>query len=308
MTAYRKWRRISLMNNDSKPATGSRSSSPRGFLALGLGKALSVVGTLFVLFALAWAGESRSGPLIFAGSGPNLPIIRLLAEAFARVHPEIKISVPATIGSGGGIRAAAAGAIAVGLTSRPLKEQEQALGLTVLSYARTAVVLGTHPTVADDGISSEELVQIYKGARSRWRDGREIIVLTREPGDSLIEVLDREVPGFTEAYTESHRVKGWATLYTDVDMHRVLTRTPYALGLSNMGAITAERLPIKVLHFNAVQPTPENVRSGRYPLVMTLAFVFLKDKLTPEAKVFLDFVRSRDGQKILRANNYLPLE
>lgn len=280
----------------------------RKFPILGLGLLLVMVDTPLTRPVGAAAGEVPAGPLVFAGSGSNLPITRLLTEAFARVHPESRIEVPASIGSAGGIRAAADGAIAVGLISRPLREAEKGLGLTVLPYARTAVVIGAHPTVADDGLTAEDLVQIYRGVRSRWKDGREIIVLTREPGDSSIEVLEQDIPGFKQAYAESLSVKRWTTLLTDQEMNRVLARMPYAIGLSDMGAITAERLPIKVLKINGVLPTPENVLRGRYPLVKLLTFAFLKDTLPAGAKAFLDFVRSKDGEKILRANGYLPHE
>ncbi|MBI4590699.1 MAG: substrate-binding domain-containing protein [Candidatus Rokubacteria bacterium] len=192
------------------------------------------------------------------------------------------------------------------MISRPLREPEKGLGLTVLPYARTAAIIGAHPTVTDDRITFEERLQIYKGTKTRWSDGREIIVLTREPGDTSIEVLEREIPGFAPAYAESHKAKRWTTLYTDQGMNRVLARTPYAIGFSDMGTITAERLPIKVLKMNGVLPTPENVLSGRFPLVKRLAFVFLKDKLPDGAKAFLDFVRSSEGGKVLRASGYLP--
>lgn len=60
------------------------------------------------------------------------------------------------------------------------------MGLTVVPYAQTAIAISTHPTVAQDGITSSELIQIYKGTKSQWQDGQEIIVLTREAGDSSI--------------------------------------------------------------------------------------------------------------------------
>ncbi len=252
--------------------------------------------------------DSDSSPLIFAGSGSNLPIIRLLVKEFRQSHPEIKIDVPASIGSGGAIQAAADGAIAVGLISRPLTDKEKNLGLEVVPYARAATVIAAHPSVVDDGITTEELIQIYKGTLSRWRDGQEIIVLTREPGDSSILVLEQEIPGFKEAYAESQQADRWITLYSDQEMNHVLTKTPYAIGLSDMGEITAERLPIKPLKFNGVSPTPENVSNGSYTLVKPLSFVFLKDKLPSVAQAFLDFVQSKAGEKILRANEYLPTE
>src|ERR1700704_6586574 len=90
------------------------------------------VGLLFLVLAATvvpsdsiGAGEPAAPPLIFAGSGTNLPITRLLVEAFRQHHPENSIEVPASLGSTGGIRAVADGVIALGLISRPLKSQEQ---------------------------------------------------------------------------------------------------------------------------------------------------------------------------------------
>lgn len=280
----------------------------RKFPVLGCGLLLVLLAAPLIPLVPVWASQAPSGSQVFAGSGSNLAITRLLADAFTRVRPEIKIEIPASIGSIGGIRAAADGAIAVGLTSRPLLEHEKGWGLTVVPYARTAVVIAAHPSVADDGISFEDLVQIYKGTRSHWKDGREIIVLTREPRDSSIGVLERAIPGFKEAYTESQRARRWFTFYTDQEMSRALARTPYAIGVSEFGAITVERLPIKALKVNGVFPTPESVAGGRYPLVKTLAFVFRKETLPTEARAFLDFVRSKEGKRILKSNGLLPVE
>jgi phosphate transport system substrate-binding protein len=285
--------------------SGSRWANAGKLLVLSIG----VLGWLTLMSALprhAMAAEIQSSPLVFAGSGSNLAITRLLAEAFRRTHPGITIEIPASIGSGGGTRAAADGAIAVGLISRPLKESERGWGLTVLPYARTAVIVAANPTVADDGLTFEELVQIYRGLKSRWSDEREIVVLAREAGDSSVEVLEHEIPGFAAAFADSSRTRRWKTLYTDQEMTRMLAVTPYALGPSDLGTITSERSPIKVLKLEGIAPTPENVRSGRYRLVKTLAFAFRRDRLPAEAQAFLDFVRGPEGAKILQASAYLP--
>ncbi|MFQ5899890.1 MAG: substrate-binding domain-containing protein [Candidatus Methylomirabilia bacterium] len=252
-----------------------------------------------------FASALSSGPLLFAGSGLNLAITRILAKAFSRVGPGIEIKIPASIGSSGGIRASGEGAVTVGLVSRPLKERERKFGLTVMPYAQTALVIGAHPAVPDDGITFEELIGIYKGAKTRWRNGRDIIVLTRDPGESSIQLLAEVVPGFKKAYEESKRANRWITLFTDQEMNDALIRTPDAIGLSDLGTIRTERLPIKILKVNGVLPTPESVRSGKYPFVRTLAFVFLKDRVPDEARAFLDFVRSAEGEKILIANGYV---
>jgi phosphate transport system substrate-binding protein len=280
-------------------------------------KAISVRSSGILAAALALAGAasahhprhvSADGALVVAGSGSNLPAIRLLADAFQRRYPGVRIEVPPGIGSTGAVRAVADGAIALGLISRPLRPEEQRLGLVVVPYARTAVVLAVHPTVTADGLTYRDLVEIYGGTRRRWPDGREIVVLTREPGDSSIEVLEREVPGFREVYAASHRARRWTVLVTDQAMNRALVQTPYALGLSDAGAVATERLAVRALRINGVAPTPGAVAGGRYRLVKTLAFVFLPGRLAAEADAFMDFVRSPEGEALLRAGGYLPPE
>lgn len=91
-------------------------------------------------------------------------------------------------------------------------------------------------------------------------------------------------------------------------MSQTLAKTPYAIGISDLGTITTKQLPIKALKVNGVSPTLENLTSGKYSLVRSLSFVFLQDKLPAKAKTFLDFVQSSEGKKILTANGYLAIE
>jgi phosphate transport system substrate-binding protein len=268
---------------------------------------LSAVAAIALIVAPAHAGQAP-GSLVFAGSGANLAITRLLAEAFTERRPDVRIEIPASLGSTGGIRAAADGAISVGLVSRPLRASEKGLGITVLPYARSPIVLAVHPTVAEDAITADDLVRIYQGTKTRWGDGSEIVLLTREPGDSSIEVLESEIPAFKAAHVTCRQAKRCTVLFTEQEMIHSLAERPRSLGLTDLGAIRAEGVLVKPLAFNGVRPTPEEVQRGRYPLVRTLAFVFRKEQLPAGAAAFLAFVRSKEGEKILRANGYISGE
>ena len=122
-------------------------------------------------------------------------------------RPEIRIEIPGSIGTSGAIKAATEGAIGLGLISRPLKEEEAKLPLVVVPYARTAIVGAAGAGVGDEEITAEELVSIYKGTKSRWNDGHEIIVLIREQWDSGFLVIEDKVPGFREAVAESRAAR-----------------------------------------------------------------------------------------------------
>jgi phosphate transport system substrate-binding protein len=132
------------------------------------------------------------------------------------------------------------------------------------------------------------------------------VVLTRQPGDSSIDVLQVVVPGFKQVYTEAQQTKRWATLFTDRDMDQAVMRTPYAIGLVDMGAITAGRLTIKPLKVNGVAPTPAEVKAGRYTLVKALAYVVDPRRKSPEAQRFIDFSLSKEGAAVLATIGYLP--
>lgn len=270
---------------------------------------MNTAAVVLAFLALAWpasAGQPPGTTLVFAGSGTNLPIIRVLAKEFEKRHPGVSIEVPPSIGSTGGIRAATDGAVTIGLISRKLKENEKGLGLDVVTYAKTPLIIGVHPSVAEENVSYAEIVDIYRGKIRNWKDGTEIIVLTREPGDSTIEVMSAVVPGFRQVYEESQKAKRWSTLLTDLEMNQFLTKTPHAIGFSDLGTLTIEGHRIKPLRVNGAAPTLGNAQEGSYPLEKSLMFVYHQEKLLPAAREFIAFVRSQEGAQVLRVNGYLP--
>lgn len=269
---------------------------------------LAVLAAPLFVLALISVSQAQSAPLIFAGSGSNLPITRILADAFIKNHPGVTIDIPASIGSTGGIKAAAEGAITLGLTGRPLREGEKALNLTLVPYARTIIVIGAHPSVVDTALTYEELVRIYQGRKTRWQDGKEIIVLNRDEGEATIEVMNQVIPGFKEAHAESLKARRWIVAFTDQEMNKRLESTPQAIGMTDYGAITAEHLRIKPLALNTIAPTTENAQKGVYPLVKTMSFAFRSDRIPAEARAFIAFARSPAGQQILKENGYLAGE
>ncbi len=244
--------------------------------------------------------------LVVAGSGTNLPAIRLLIKAFNHHHPEIQFAEPSNIGSDGAIRATANSAVSIGLVSRALIGDENKLGLVVAPYSRTAVAIGVNPSVKDEGITFKELNSIYQGEKTTWKDGNKIIVLNREPGESSIYVLEEKVPGFREVYADSIKNNRWSIILKDEGMNRKIESLPYSIGFTDMGAIASQKLKIKMLKLNGVYPSPATVESGAYPLYKTLSFVYRPERLTPDAKAFMSYVCSTEGKKILLHNNYIP--
>lgn len=252
------------------------------------------------------ADNAAAESMILAGSGSNLPAIRILIKEFNRIHPGIRIEPPTNIGSTGAVQAVADGAVSIGLISRPLLGAEKNLGLAVVPYARTAVVIGVHPQVKDDGITFNELNSIYRGDKTTWKDGHKIIVLNREPGESSIYVLEENVPGFRAVYADSIKNNRWSIIMKDEGMNQKIQTLSDSIGFSDMGAIISQKLKIKILKLNGIYPTAKNILSGAYPLYKTLYFVFRSNKLTPDMQTFMSYVCSARGENILMNNGYIP--
>lgn len=274
--------------------------------------------SLLVLAALVFISQAAHAEAIpqkqntvsmtAAGSGVNLGITSLLAKAFMAHHPNVEIKVPGSIGTKGAITAMKDNAITFGLISRPLKDNEQSPEIKALAYARTPIVIAVNPSVKDDNITSEELVAVYDGTKTKWADGNEIIVQSREAFDSGFSAIEKVVLGFKEACDESRKKERWATYFTDQDANQALANTPYAIGVTDVGMIATEKLGIKPLKLNQVEPNLENIRVGAYPLDRTLSLLYSPKNLPPEGQAFLDFIFSAEGKEILKSHGYLALD
>jgi len=287
------------------PRRGPRSSSMRYVLRL-VAALLLLPPVLLTTGDRGAMAQPASETLVFAGCDSNISLTRLLARVFMQNHPDVRIQLR-TVGSTNGVALAAAGAIQIGLVSRPLRDAEEGLGLAFLPYARTAVIIGADPDTPDTTLTAADLLSFYRGTKLTWNSGREITFLTREEGDSSVASLKQAMPGFAEAYAAGSNTSHWTILYSEPRMHEALLTLPFALGLSDLGTTTIERLPIKVFSIDGIAPTPENIASGRYPFIKTLGFVWREDTLPASVRAFVKFVQSDDGAGLLRAHGYLPV-
>lgn len=247
------------------------------------------------------------GSIHLAGTGTWLPLARALAEAFVRQHPDQELVVHQSIGSSGGRRAAADGAVDIGLISHRRGHPRAPEGCVTVEVARAAVVFAVHPSVPIGRIARSEVIDIFLGRDASWPDGTTIVPLLRESGDSSTQVARRVIPGFAEAVADA-RVHGrWATLMNDADMGQALSSTPGAIGLYDLGAIGLEGRNIRPLVFDGNAPTVEALAEDRYPMTRTLSML-IGESPRPGVRAFIEFVTGEPGRGVIRdSGGYLPL-
>ena len=246
------------------------------------------------------------GVLHLAGSGSNLPLTRALADRFHASNPGQHIVVFDSIGSTGGVQAAYDDVIDIGLVSRPLKPDEDALDLIIAPYARVPVVLAVNLGVPDLSIAAADILEIYAGRKTTWSDGTAIVVLQRERGDSSHRTVSERVPGFAAVNEDAYREARWRVVDSDAAMQEALSITGGAVGLFDLGAILLQRLPVRPLRIDDIEASEASVQSGRYPFAKDLAFVSVEEPAGLAAE-FLRFVDGPDGRGLMRASGYIPL-
>lgn len=246
---------------------------------------------------------SKQEKLMIGGSGSNLTVTHKLADAFApqSTHP---IELPASLGSGGGIRGTLNDSLDLGLISRPLTDDEKGYGLIEVPYARSGIAVAVHPSVPDDNLTAEDVLAIYQGKKVCWSNGATIVPMLMYEKDSTNEVLSETLPGFSEVLLDALADNRWQVFFNQQDYEAALQATPYSIGF--VDCANAADNSLKWLTYHEEEPTPANIAAGRYPFYKTLSYVYLKT-LSPKARAFVDFTFSPAGQSILKDNHCLPL-
>jgi phosphate transport system substrate-binding protein len=255
-----------------------------------------------LLVACAAAAEE----IKIGGSGTALGTLQLLADAFARQNPDFRATLVPNLGSSGGIKALAAGAIDLAGASRPMKADERALGVTEIEYGRTPFVFAVSAKSKVAAITLRELVEIYAGKMASWPDGSPVRIVLRPAGDIDTEIVKSISLEVGQALSVAQRRRGVAFSVTDNDAANDIERIAGAIGPSSLALLISEKRALRALKLDGVEPTAANIASGAYPYYKRL---FLVAGAKPPAAVqrFIAFIQSPAGRKVLaQTGHWIP--
>jgi phosphate transport system substrate-binding protein len=237
------------------------------------------------------------------GTGTALATMQLAAQAYGKNHPEARITVVPSLGSGGGIKAVLAGAIQLAVSARPLNEAEAKLGAVAIPYGSTPFVFATSTSNPVAGLTLQELVDIYAGRTEQWAGGQKIRLVLRPVGDTDSEMIKGISPAMRDAKSSAEQRKGMPFAVSDQDAADSIEKIPGALGPSTLAQILSEKRLLKALRLNGVEPSAKTIADGSYPLRKELLLV-TGPNTPPSAQQFVAFVRSAPGQEILRQTGH----
>lgn len=117
--------------------------------------------------APAYEAAGVSGKVVVAGSSSVTPVMEKLKEAYETVNADVTVEVQQS-DSTTGINMAAEGTCDIGMASRGLKEEEEALGLTPQVIARDGIAVIVNNSNEIEDMTSEQVKSIFTGETTDW--------------------------------------------------------------------------------------------------------------------------------------------
>lgn len=265
--------------------------------------------------AASSTADTLKGTLRISGSTTVNPVAADAASALRT--KDLTITVDTQGGSAGGISQLGQGQIDIGMSSKPVSDQDKA-AYPKVDYVSTqigedAVGVVVRKEVIDGGlktITKDQLKRLFEGKIGNWKElgGPDLktFVYDKEPGRGTREVLDKFLYGKgNQAPAPPADNPRYAIVGGNEEARTKLLTTPGSVApLSSAFAAGYDKLG--VLAVDGVEPTAAHIIDKTYALSRPL-FLLTNGAPSGLAKTFIDYVLSPDGQKLVTKNGYLTL-
>ncbi|MCX5754259.1 MAG: phosphate ABC transporter substrate-binding protein [Candidatus Krumholzibacteria bacterium] len=271
-----------------------------------------------MLFVFAACGRSHKNSIQIKGSDTMVNLGQAWAEKYMERNPGNFIAVTGG-GSGTGLSSLISSTCDCAMSSRNIKEKEIALANKrgvypfEIKVALDGLAVVVNPENPVDKLTMDQLAGIFSGKTKNWKEvgGR----------DERIVVLSREVNSGTHVYFKEHVLRkmdknskeefspGALMLSSSQAIADEVAGNSSAIGYYGMGYISDKHKPVSIAkdaESPYVAPTIENIINGSYPISRPL-LLYTNGQPQGLIKKFIDFALSAEGQEIVRATDFVPV-
>lgn len=268
-----------------------------------------------VAFAVAgWLGVTiHAGAITVKGSDTMVVLAQKWAEVYMGKNPEAKIQVTGG-GTGTGFAALQNKTTDICNASRKIKGKEtenciKAFGKRPTEYKVAIDGLSIYVNAENPlkAISVGELEGIFTGKIKNWQDVGGL--------DAPITVYSRENSSGTYEFFKEHVLQGKdfgagaQTLQGTAQVLQAVAKDKFGIGYGGAayGQGAKHLMVAKTKGDEAIEPSEENVISGKYPISRYL-FCYVNPALDKgETAAYLKWIRGEEGQKLVKDVGYYPL-
>jgi phosphate transport system substrate-binding protein len=234
-----------------------------------------------------------------------------------RAEQGMEIDIAANSGNAGGIEALGKGEADMAMSSRPVSPEDRAANpsatfrSTYIGHQAIALVVGKE--VHEGGVKAlapGQVRAIYEGRAKNWKEfgGPDLAIkfFNPAPGRGVWEMFAEWVYGDNRraGIGKADQVRNHDEALNALAFTKgTLTVLPPALIPKD------EAFPVAVVEKDGttVEPTPQNIVSGKYSMARPLILV-TNDRPVGFGKKLIDFLLSTRGQEMLRTQGYMTRE
>jgi len=246
------------------------------------------------------AEETVEGTVTTDGSTSMEKVIGGLGEAFEEENPGVTFTYNPT-GSGSGITAVTEGRCDIGLSSRDLKDEELAQGLTETVLAKDGIAIVVNPENKVEDLTVEQIADIFTGKITNWKevggDDAEIVLIGREAGSGTRDGFE-SITGTEEACQYRQELTSTGDVITTV------AGNPAAIGYASLASVQDS---VKAVTVGGVAPTEETIADGSYAVQRPFILVTKEgEQLSDAAQAFFDYATSEAANEIITSAGVVP--
>lgn len=264
-----------------------------------------------VLLTVAWAQCSMAQETIrVGGTGAGMVLVRYLLDVYAKSHPGVSAEVlMPPLGSNGGLRALAAGAIQVAVVSFPFGQQSAPVNTEASQYlpwVRTPLMFTGRAVVAGAQVSLSQVADIYAGKVTQWPDGQPLRLITRterETDTKILRSLSRELDA---AVMLAEKRIGLPFAENDIENQQKLERIPGSFGVIALGQVLLSGGTLKPISLDGVAPSIENLRGGSYRFEKPL-YLVIREDASQATREFCRYLQSSEVMARIGLYGFVPL-
>ena len=249
------------------------------------------------------AETTLSGSVSTNGSTSMEKVIGALSEQFMADNSGVTVTYDPT-GSGAGIEAATNGSADIGLSSRALKDEETANGLTGTTVALDGIAVIVSAGSKVENLTVEQIGKIFTGEITDWSevggDAGTISCIGREAGSGTRD-------GFESITDTKDACKLDQELTSTGGVIEAVAGNPNAIGYASLSAVEGKDT-IKAVTVGGVACTEATVLDGSYAIQRPFVLVTKTDAtLSPAAQAFFDYATSTAANDLIKAAGAVPV-
>lgn len=266
---------------------------------------------------MAAAGCGGGGRAIqIKGSDTMVNLAQSWAEEFMKVHPDMTIAVTGG-GSGTGIASLINKTTDIAECSRSMEPKEINLAKknnvnpheAAVAYDGIAIVVSQGNPI--NKLSIKQLSDIFSGKINNWKDlggeNQKVVALSRDRNSGTHVFFLEQVVKLGKKKNPEEFAKDVLMMPSSQAIVEEVAGNSAAIGYIGLGYISKRLKTISIAKTGSyVYPTIKTVANHTYPISRPM---YLYTNGAPEGgiKTFVDFVLSREGQKIVKEMDFVPI-